>query len=521
MVYIAYQYPDYGFYPEGAQYINTPWVTLRNTASPRALQFRNESLWPADSSTPMTYSAWCQDLAAKGTKVIRIIWDARHMPWTDAYGLEPPPHGTFNVWHNALDDSNLTTFRSQQVSGSPGDASFPISYWNNSNIKGLFDACDQYGVEVIVELSHNAEFTDYWTYHPWNYNNRYMNGTSCEAQDRGFLSSAVDFYTDSQAIQAMKDRITFVVNLIGGYKSVCMWGIMSEGAWLLNPGFFGESSYTTAWINYIRNDACSWYATIAQHIRDTDTYNRPIMVSVGRPPSTGEWPSDPNHPFNVRNEPFLERPIDIVAVNAYASEFETKVLNMNLMREHVYPKMVFIHQYYPSGWYIGMHPRREYAPYVESKRVEWIGAVMKWSVGPGRWPGLVESDTDNVWTKGGYADADWYGIGSITANFRSYINWKDWSGAEDWADYTSSTGLDYSMTTGDGDHFCGLLVWTSGGAKTLTISNVTDGAWTFRVFDWTDGTLDATSNPTASSNSVSVSVTPSTYYQAVVYGEKD
>jgi len=64
-------------------------------------------------------------------------------------------------------------------------------------------------------------------------------------------------------------------------------------------------------------------------------------------------------------------------------------------------------------------------------------------------------------------------------------------------------------------------VWTSSGAKTLTVNNVTDGAWTFKIYDWHDGTLDATETPTAASNSLDVAVTPSVYSQAFVYGVKD
>ena len=521
MVYIATQYPHYGYYPEGAQHINTPHATHRTPNRARGLDFLNESFIHPSTGVLVTYAAWCADLALKGTKMIRLIWGGRNQPWTNAYNLEPPPYGTYNVWHSALNDSNLTTFRSHQVSGSPGDGTFPIAYWTGSNIKALLDACEANGIEVIVELSHNNEFSVYWAYHPWNYSNRYMSGVACATQDKGFLSDNRLFYSNAQAIQAMKDRISFVINLIGSYKCVCMWGICSEGIWAFAPDFWGEPALNATVISRIRNEVVPWYAEIASYIRSEDVYNRPIMVSVARTPGTGVWSTDPDHYANVMAEPFLAYPIDVIGANIYESSFENSIQHINLVREKFHPKQVLIHQYWPFNWIGNPGGRAEYPPYTESKRIEWIGAVIKWSTGPGRWMGLIESANNNVWSKGGYADPDWYSIGAVTATFRGYINWKDWSGAEDWADNISSTGLNYSLTTGDGDHFVGVLVWTSSGAKTLTISNVTDGAWTFRVFDWTTGSVDATTTPTASGNSVDVSVTPSNSYQAVVLGSKD
>ena len=50
---------------------------------------------------------------------------------------------------------------------------------------------------------------------------------------------------------------------------------------------------------------------------------------------------------------------------------------------------------------------------------------------------------------------------------------------------------------------------------------MTDGTWTFKIMDWTNGTLQATETPTAAGNSLDVSVTPGYEYMAVLYGEKD
>lgn len=529
MTYIVYQYPGYGWYPENAQYINVPHAVHRTSVTARGTNIPNESFeYPLGSGSYIaSYSAWCAALAAAGTKLLRVIWGGRHMSASPSfYDLEPPPAGTYNVWHSALDDGNLTTFRAHQVSGSPGDESFPSAYWTGSNIKEFFDACEANGLKVIVELSHNKEWSgSEWTYHPWNYNNHYrLSGDACAAQDKGFLSEPTEVFTNPDALQAMKDRISFVINLLQEYRSIVMWGICSEGNWLFVPAFWPDcDTFNATLIAHIRDDITPWYAAVAKHIRDEDPRNRPIMSSAAQSPPDGVWSADPDQYRNVMIEPLMTYPIDVIGTNCYQGNFKLMVQHLNAMREKVHPKQILIHQYYPEPWVLGPTAplRQEYEPYVNSKRCEWLGAVLKWSTGPGRWMGLEELTQHNVWTQGGYADPNWYSLGAVTAAFRAANNWKDWSGAQDWADYVSSTGLDYSLTTGDGNHFAGLLVWTSGGEKTLTISNVTDGDWTFKIYDWPTGSLDATETPTASSNSLSLSVTPSTYYQAVVLGSKD
>ena len=540
MVYKAYQYPDFGFYPENAQHINAPYAAHNTSVTARGVNIPNNSFFyplstGATFSPDNTYGQWCSNLAAAGTNMIRIIWGGRQsIANPNIYDLEPPPHGTYNIWHTALDDSgSLATYRSSQVSGSPGDPSFPLAYWNASNIKELLDACTNHGIEVIIELSHNNEFDGWWPYHAWNAENRYLdrvNATTgvhivCEPADRGFLADKRLVYSDPDALQAMKDRISFVINLVGGYECVCMWGICSEGNWNVLPDFWGEPSFNSTVIANVRNYMVPWYAAVATHIRNEDVYNRPIMSSVAHSPAANDyvWPTNADDPRNVRMEPLMAYPIDIVGTNCYQGNYENSVKHLNAVRTKVHPKQVLIHQYYPAIWTIGTTAplRIEDDPYLDSRRMEWLGMALKWSTGPGRWMGLEEK-VHNNWIRGGYADPDYYSIGAVTETFRAANNWKTWTaGAADWSANTSSVGLDYSVTTGTANQFVGVLVWTSGGAKTLTIDGVTDGAWTFKIYDWTDGTLDATVTPVTAGNSVDVAVTPTTYNQAFVFGTKD
>ena len=257
MAYSVTQVPHFGFYPESAGYINAKWAAHRTSVTARGSNIAEESFeYPINSGSYISsYNSWCAALAAAGTKMIRVIWSGRNRTVNPPiYNVEPPPHHTYNVWHSALDDTNLTTFRSQQVSGMPGDPTFPIAYWNTSNIKELLDACDSNGIEVIIELAIAGEWSSSgWYYHAWNYNNKYLSGATCAAADRGFLSDRTQVFTDADALQAMKDRISFIVNLVGGYKCVCMWGICSEGNWCFQQDFWYEPSFNTAVIDNIRN----------------------------------------------------------------------------------------------------------------------------------------------------------------------------------------------------------------------------------------------------------------------------
>lgn len=529
------EWETYCYYPGNSGYINVPFAAHRDKDADRGTSIPNSSFYyPLGSgNTIASYDAWCSDIKAAGIRMIRLIWGGRNLAWGGSvgnfYDLEPPPYGTYHVFDQFLDDSSLTTFRSNQVSGSPGDPTFPLATWNNSNIKELFEACDTHHIEVIVELSHNTEFGGKWSRHAWNYNNYYVNGNRCEVADRGFLYDNLEVYTDPQGLAAFKNRIKFVIDLIGSYQCVCMWGIMSEGNWTFVPSWWGRESLDDVQRANIRNYIVPFYQGAAEYIRSIDVRNRPIMTSVARTPTGGEWSTDPDAYANIMMEPLTVYPVDIVGTNLYQGDYEEMVLHINVLREKIHPKRILIHQYWPEPWILtspwvrgASSPtiRTEYAPYLNSKRVEWIGQMLKWGAGPGRWSGLVER-AHNVWDEGGYADPNWYSIGGVTENFRAMVDWMDWANARDWADYVSSPGLSYSLTTGDRFHLVGLFVWGTAGSKSLTVSNLANGTWTWYMFNWTDGVQTSTDVTAVSTHQTTLTITPSTYNQGILYGVKD
>lgn len=526
MVYVVEQYPGYGLYPGYSGYINANDILQKSTNHVRGGPFPADTLEnPFNSGTFVTYSDWCSAVVAAGIKLVRVRATGCNYPQGEpTYGLEPPPHGTYNVWDTALDDTNLATFRAAQVSGTLGGANFSQDKWDNSNIKQFLDACEASGLKVWWALEGFHSFkANAWRYHAWNYNNYYLiTGDRCESQDRGFLAEPYEIYTSSDAIQAMKDRISFIIGVVGSSPAVCMWGLWDEQNWTFNQDYWGETEWNATMVSNIRDYVVPWVSEIGQHIRSEDMYNRPIVASVMRTRPDFTWPDSADHYANVIMEPFLEYPIDAVATNLYHGEFGKFVDHLNACREKIEPKKLIIHQYWPEPWILGTGSplRVEYAPYTNSKQIEWLGITLKWGIGAGRWPGLVES-SHNVWTNGNPGDPDFYSIGGSTSTGTALVNWKDWLGAVDWSDYVSSTGMDKLLCTGDGDHLVMTIRWTSTVQKTVTVSNVTDGAWTVKVIAWDTNSVQATETPTASSNSFSFTVMPGTENISWVYAEKD
>jgi len=50
------------------------------------------------------------------------------------------------------------------------------------------------------------------------------------------------------------------------------------------------------------------------------------------------------------------------------------------------------------------------------------------------------------------------------------------------------------------------MEFSSGGNKNITFSNISDGAYTFTYYDWTNGSVEGTAAPTAVGGSCTVTV---------------
>jgi hypothetical protein len=71
------------------------------------------------------------------------------------------------------------------------------------------------------------------------------------------------------------------------------------------------------------------------------------------------------------------------------------------------------------------------------------------------------------------------------------VDLEDWEGTgrrgKPWDDNIDSPGLCLVSTWGDAEHVTMFLSWTSGGAKTITVTGLQDQGYLFYLFDWISG----------------------------------
>jgi len=506
------QQEGYALYPD-KRGINTIFLPYKTQRFDRGGPYYPNNLEEVkNDGIELPFSTYCSNLASADCNLLRVKWNGRCASEADGWhSLEPPPAGTYNIWQTALDPDTLATYRSQQVTYPVGGAA-----WAASNLKVFINQCVLNGVYLHVILFEASEFLDSgWPYSAYNASNRYTNGVNCEIVDQGFLTNPYDFFDDATAIQAAKDRIDFVVDVMGTSRAVVSWELFAEMTWCLVPDFWDEASWAPNMTNNIRNKVNPWVTTMGNYLRAADTYNRPISIGLLRPPVSGVWPADPNHQTNVQNEPMVQFPVDIACMNMYEGDWDNALEKMKLAHEYTY-KLIWVTQFSPIQF--DDAPAEEPSPYLESKKHLWVGTCgERWGLAPIRWPGLREQ-SDNNWAEGGYADVNLYSIPGITKTFNQAVSWNTWATDHEVFDsYISSggtrnisTGTGAMIAYGDNENVTMLLEWSAGGSKTVDVSNLANGAYTFTYYDWTDGSIAGTLTPTAAGGSLSMTfdVTP-------------
>jgi hypothetical protein len=496
---------NYGLYPN-QRGINTINVAYKNTNYERGGPYYPNSLREVRGvGAELSYSNYCQNLANAGCNLLRVKWSGINKSSDGGWcALEPPPYGTYNIWQSVLDPSDIATYRSDQVTYPVGAAA-----WNASNLKEFIEQCAAYNIHVLVLIFETSEFDgNWWNYHAWKQTNRYINGQLCAAADQGFIENAYDLFTDATAIQAAKDRIDFLVDVLGTNKAVVAWELWAEMTWILRPAWWGEASWNAAMRSNIRDKVNPWVTLIGNYLRAADPYNRPIGMGVIVPKRTAgqyvDWPADPDDVANLKNDPMIQYPVDLCVMNLYDDSFAVCVEKFRLAKQKAGDKLLWVTQHSPVQ--MDERPREEVSPFLESLKRQWINVCgERWGLGSIRWPGLY--DPGSGWQTGGYADSDLYGIPGVTEAFADNVAWNTWkTNNYVFDDYVVASGTSNFLSYGDGRNVTFHTEFSSGGTKSIQIEHLESGTYTFTWYDWTLGSTAGSSVGTATSGTFTASL---------------
>ena len=461
--------------------------------------------YPKGSGTILTYKQLCAQLAANDVNLLRIRLDGDNDPYGNGkFAFEPPPHGTYNAHHNVLDPGTLATYRSDQGTGTWS------GNWSGSNLERLINACGSYDIKLWVAPFHWFEWTSHWTWHAWNSGNKYLNGVTCEVQDRGFVADGTAIFTNGSAIAAAKTRLQVLIDSVGSSDVVAAWEICAELPFMCSSTIWGETWGATQRAN-IRTKIVPWVKAMSAYITANDPHGRPQAITALRIPP-GDWSADPDNYWNVVNEVCVATAaIKFVGVNAYTNgDYDEAVRHFRAAQEYVGTaddRVVIIDQYEGSD---NSHPPNaiEASPYRPSKATQWIGVCgAKWGLGSMRWIGFNEIAPNN-WADGNTADPNLAAVAGVSSTFSQYVDWN--AHRQSWQQRhgdISSVGLDSVVASGNAQYVTLFAKWTSDGAKTLSVSGMTNGAYTFRVFNWLTGASISVQDVTVTTGTASIPLT--------------
>ena len=468
-------------------------------------------------TTTLTYDEWFRNLKAAGINNIRVrIGEGSGRPYSGGdgnqglAGFEPPPYGTYNVMQQYLNPDNLAEYRSLQVAWDDETFGAGDSRYEESNITQLIRAAEKFGVHIKVCLFGFNEADDdghRWVYSAYNNDCNYVNKSSCEPKDRGFLSSVLEFYTDPIARMWQKRRIDFIMEKWGNSPAIWMWEIMNEYQYALSHEYDDELK--------------AWVEDIAQHIRSHEQShgrNRPVTVSsywmYGKEAAT-----DFSTLRHKRNQIFNSPYIDTVELHNYGA-FSLK-LRQKLVRDlqEMFPgKPIMVGEFWPwrqngddlgeSGPLIDktLHfniPRNEEPPHKNSIGYTWLQMIASGGAGGAmRWDGLEEINK-NYWERGSYADPDMLSIYTPVSKFIDYVDWNNWGidstgnvvghgSYDDQVDvHNSGLGSDdfVQIAEGDGDQLLLMFRSLAPGSTQITVRGLDQADYTVTLFDWQTGDI--------------------------------
>jgi len=532
----------FGMYPGhcAMHVLRAPWMGTNNIRGfgfgtfhyPKTLmhpeEFHYGGVYPDDV---MTYDAWVSGMRDAGISLIYIALTGRTQHWdgnTIAQpGFEIPPYGTFNIWHNVPDPSNLPQYRADQVTH-PVNAATRAS----SNLGQLFTACEEHGMKVWIHLFdyHEIKNESAWSYHAYNTACRYWDGTLAEVADRGMIADKEDFFTDDDCIDAQRARFDFILDEFGDSDVIAGWQIMQELSSLLIYYDFwpGVSNWRDAqWRTNVYDIVAPWLDSFAEYIKNRDPYLRPVTCGETRTDYPDwEWVHETLEYGSMGfwsglAWPYTSAHLDYVDVHMFDDTTKGFVnLHKQAMTwEGLSPRRVCTTASWP---FEEDSDADEEAPFYRGKQLQWVATCLsRFNLSSAEFVGL-EEDPINVWRRGGYADPDKWEIAGVCRNYLDSIDWLgDWHDLiELWHDNISGAEIDtphFSCVAalGDGAHVKAFIKFTGvSSPTTITVGSLDADTYEVHIWDYVNGTLDSTTGGLATvAGEITFNVSPQDYYE--------
>lgn len=193
-----------------------------------------------------------------------VAWDSGSHTVTSIFQKMGAAHLNWSrVWMDHWDDKNLDW----PSSGRPlplGQLNLTVAQkWDS-----IVAAADQARVYFQMTLQHHGQYSSSvdpnWPQNPYNVA---VNVTNTAGGTNGFLSSPVQFFTDSMAKTLTKRKLRYAVARWGYSPSILAWEL------------FNEVQFTTAGQNGQWSLIQAWHNEMAQFIRSQDPYQHLITSS--------------------------------------------------------------------------------------------------------------------------------------------------------------------------------------------------------------------------------------------------
>jgi hypothetical protein len=404
-----------------------------------------------NKASELDYDAFCGLLRESGVSTLRVFVSN----WSNPIGsyvaaFEPPPHGSFNPWLDALDPRYMSLYHASQFT------SVEDNRWPETNMGRFIEACDAHGIGLILALFDRVEWDAGWVFNSWNADCQYIDGRRADPQDRGFLARSRDIFVTEAGWDATRRRIDFVLSAFAGKAHVIqVFEVCAEEPFYVRPETMGTGGWNAEFAQWVEH-VHQWNLRVQDYLHER--HPAPCMLSAAV--------------LADDLKPTLFDGMDIVGVNWYETTTpETCHAWLRRVQARYPDAQPLMQQYHPDGANVGT----EAPPYTRSGELEFTG-MCGCGVGTFRW---VDRFT------GTYCTPELRQIAGVTRHLVAAAQFKQWQGLpRSWDDRI--TGAPFVSSCGDGKHVVCYAKWPGDG-QAFTVSGLSGQQVVLNTFETPSG----------------------------------